>query len=198
MRQKQDQLQKLREKLLGLITTHPNSPEAEKWKQMLAEIGMRKSVGSRWPRIIPVIDTVTTVLKPTKQKYVSSQCQYSTNDVEYVNFKLILLCNTLMPAPCYKNEPNLHICAATSYTVGEQWDSRQWGVIMLTDAEWCDCSTFLLRCCLGRHQRLCGGEEGAPGRVQQESGHLPNYSAAAWPVALREGADDERPWTSLY
>ncbi|KAM6916493.1 dystonin [Xenentodon cancila] len=38
MRQKQDQLQKLREKLLGLITAHPNSPEADKWKQMLAEI----------------------------------------------------------------------------------------------------------------------------------------------------------------
>lgn len=40
MKQKQEQLQKLREKLLGLITTHPNSPEAAKWKQMLAEIGM--------------------------------------------------------------------------------------------------------------------------------------------------------------
>ncbi|XP_036071365.1 dystonin isoform X3 [Oryzias melastigma] len=38
MKQKQEQLQKLREKLLGLITTHPNSPEAAKWKQMLAEI----------------------------------------------------------------------------------------------------------------------------------------------------------------
>ncbi|XP_072247229.1 dystonin isoform X11 [Leuresthes tenuis] len=38
MKQRQEQLQKLREKLLGLITTHPNSPEAAKWKQMLAEI----------------------------------------------------------------------------------------------------------------------------------------------------------------
>ncbi|KAM4591380.1 dystonin isoform 1-T1 [Odontesthes bonariensis] len=38
MKQRQEQLQKLREKLLGLIATHPNSPEAAKWKQMLAEI----------------------------------------------------------------------------------------------------------------------------------------------------------------
>ncbi|XP_070833540.1 dystonin [Chaetodon trifascialis] len=38
MKQKQEQLQKLREKLLNLIKAHPNSPEAAKWKQMLAEI----------------------------------------------------------------------------------------------------------------------------------------------------------------
>ncbi|XP_035519853.1 dystonin isoform X9 [Morone saxatilis] len=38
MKHKQEQLQKLRDKLLNLIKTHPNSPEAEKWKQMLAEI----------------------------------------------------------------------------------------------------------------------------------------------------------------
>ncbi|CAG6017434.1 unnamed protein product [Menidia menidia] len=38
MKQRQEQLQKLREKLLDLITAHPNSPEAAKWKQMLAEI----------------------------------------------------------------------------------------------------------------------------------------------------------------
>uniref|UniRef100_A0A668VCP5 Dystonin n=1 Tax=Oreochromis aureus TaxID=47969 RepID=A0A668VCP5_OREAU len=38
MKQKQEVLQKLREKLLDLIKTHPNSPEAAKWKQMLAEI----------------------------------------------------------------------------------------------------------------------------------------------------------------
>ncbi|KAL7384246.1 hypothetical protein ABVT39_026968 [Epinephelus coioides] len=38
MKQKQEQLQKLRETLLNLIKTHPNSPEAAKWKQMLAEI----------------------------------------------------------------------------------------------------------------------------------------------------------------
>ncbi|XP_034465448.1 dystonin isoform X9 [Hippoglossus hippoglossus] len=38
MKQKQEQLQKVREKLLNLIKTHPNSPEAAKWKQMLAEI----------------------------------------------------------------------------------------------------------------------------------------------------------------
>ncbi|XP_042071570.1 dystonin isoform X12 [Haplochromis burtoni] len=38
MKQKQEGLHKLREKLLDLIKTHPNSPEAAKWKQMLAEI----------------------------------------------------------------------------------------------------------------------------------------------------------------
>ncbi|XP_047459857.1 dystonin isoform X23 [Mugil cephalus] len=38
MKQKQEQLQKLREKLLNLIKAHPNSPEAAKWKQMLTEI----------------------------------------------------------------------------------------------------------------------------------------------------------------
>ncbi|XP_035799924.2 dystonin isoform X7 [Amphiprion ocellaris] len=38
MKQKEEQLQKLREKLLNLIKTHPNSPEAAKWKQMLEEI----------------------------------------------------------------------------------------------------------------------------------------------------------------
>ncbi|KAF3842188.1 hypothetical protein F7725_024139 [Dissostichus mawsoni] len=38
MKQKQEQFQKLRETLLNLIKAHPNSPEAAKWKQMLAEI----------------------------------------------------------------------------------------------------------------------------------------------------------------
>uniref|UniRef100_A0A4W6G7E5 Dystonin n=1 Tax=Lates calcarifer TaxID=8187 RepID=A0A4W6G7E5_LATCA len=38
MKQKQEQLQKLREKLLNLIEMNPNSPEAAKWKQMLAKI----------------------------------------------------------------------------------------------------------------------------------------------------------------
>ncbi|XP_028279618.1 dystonin isoform X9 [Parambassis ranga] len=38
MKQKQEPLQKLRERLLSLIKTHPNSPEAANWKQMLAEI----------------------------------------------------------------------------------------------------------------------------------------------------------------
>ncbi|XP_044068912.1 dystonin isoform X20 [Siniperca chuatsi] len=38
MKQKREQLQKLREKLLNLIKTNTNSPEAAKWKQMLAEI----------------------------------------------------------------------------------------------------------------------------------------------------------------
>lgn len=40
MKQKQEQLQKLQEKLLNLIKTYPNSPEAAKWKQMLAELGV--------------------------------------------------------------------------------------------------------------------------------------------------------------
>ncbi|KAL1263492.1 hypothetical protein QQF64_006231, partial [Cirrhinus molitorella] len=38
MKQKQVQLQQLRENLLRLIEEHPDSPEAEKWKHMLAEI----------------------------------------------------------------------------------------------------------------------------------------------------------------
>lgn len=49
MKQKQEALQNLRQKLLSLIKTHPNSPEAAKWKQLLAEIGMVQGVGSRWP-----------------------------------------------------------------------------------------------------------------------------------------------------
>lgn len=40
MKQKQAQLQQLRENLLGLIEENPDSPEAEKWKHMLAQIGM--------------------------------------------------------------------------------------------------------------------------------------------------------------
>ncbi|XP_061693198.1 dystonin [Syngnathoides biaculeatus] len=38
MNQKKDQLQKLREKLINLIESHPNSHEADTWKEMLAEI----------------------------------------------------------------------------------------------------------------------------------------------------------------
>uniref|UniRef100_A0A4W5L9M1 Dystonin n=1 Tax=Hucho hucho TaxID=62062 RepID=A0A4W5L9M1_9TELE len=38
MKQKREQLQRLREKLLHLIEKHPDSPEAAKWKQMLAQI----------------------------------------------------------------------------------------------------------------------------------------------------------------
>ncbi|XP_028843818.1 dystonin isoform X8 [Denticeps clupeoides] len=38
LKQKQGQLQQLREKLLRLIEEQPDSPEAEKWKQMLAQI----------------------------------------------------------------------------------------------------------------------------------------------------------------
>ncbi|XP_030603447.1 dystonin isoform X3 [Archocentrus centrarchus] len=38
MKEKQEALHKLRQKLLSLIKTHPNSPEAAKWKQLLAEI----------------------------------------------------------------------------------------------------------------------------------------------------------------
>uniref|UniRef100_A0A8D2ZZH4 Dystonin n=1 Tax=Scophthalmus maximus TaxID=52904 RepID=A0A8D2ZZH4_SCOMX len=47
MKQKQERHQKLREKLLNLIKTHPNSPEAAKWKQMLAEIDISGSVEQR-------------------------------------------------------------------------------------------------------------------------------------------------------
>lgn len=43
MKQKQAQLQQLRENLLSLIEENPDSPEAEKWKHMLAQIGMRPS-----------------------------------------------------------------------------------------------------------------------------------------------------------
>lgn len=57
MKQKQEQFQKLRETLLNLIKTHPNSPEAAKWKQMLAEIGMIQGVVSRWPWVISVTET---------------------------------------------------------------------------------------------------------------------------------------------
>uniref|UniRef100_A0AAV2JR41 Dystonin n=1 Tax=Knipowitschia caucasica TaxID=637954 RepID=A0AAV2JR41_KNICA len=38
MKQKTEEMQELREKLLHLIQTHPNTPEAAKWKQMLSEI----------------------------------------------------------------------------------------------------------------------------------------------------------------
>ncbi|XP_076019131.1 dystonin isoform X3 [Genypterus blacodes] len=38
MKDKQEQLEGLREKLLCLIKTHPNSPESEKWKEMLEQI----------------------------------------------------------------------------------------------------------------------------------------------------------------
>jgi len=39
MKQKQEHLQPLREKLLRLIEAHPDSPEAATWRQMLAQIG---------------------------------------------------------------------------------------------------------------------------------------------------------------
>lgn len=58
MKQKQEALQKLREKLLDLIKTHPNSPEAAKWKQMLAEIGMVH--GIKWPRVVYVYVSMLT------------------------------------------------------------------------------------------------------------------------------------------
>ncbi|XP_077586323.1 dystonin isoform X14 [Stigmatopora nigra] len=38
MQQKKEQLQKVREKLTDLIQNHPNSQEADKWRQMLEEI----------------------------------------------------------------------------------------------------------------------------------------------------------------
>lgn len=73
MKQKQEQLQKLREKLLNLIKTHPNSPEAAKWKQMLAEIGTHQGVVSRWPWVIYVTEPVRGVLDPTDEKRISLQ-----------------------------------------------------------------------------------------------------------------------------
>lgn len=65
MKQRQEQLQKLKEKLLNLIKTHPNSPEAAKWKQMLAEIGIHQCATSRWPWVIYVTETVECVLSFT-------------------------------------------------------------------------------------------------------------------------------------
>uniref|UniRef100_A0A4W5LAD5 Dystonin n=1 Tax=Hucho hucho TaxID=62062 RepID=A0A4W5LAD5_9TELE len=47
MKQKREQLQRLREKLLHLIEKHPDSPEAAKWKQMLAQIDVSGSVEDR-------------------------------------------------------------------------------------------------------------------------------------------------------
>lgn len=61
MKQKQEQLQKLREKLLNLIKAHPNSPEAVKWKQMLADIGMLQGVVSRWP--LGVLCSIVSLLE---------------------------------------------------------------------------------------------------------------------------------------
>ncbi|XP_051506822.1 dystonin-like [Myxocyprinus asiaticus] len=48
MKQKQEQLQQLKENLLHLIEEHPDSPEAEKWKHMLAQIdaGMEEVRGT--------------------------------------------------------------------------------------------------------------------------------------------------------
>lgn len=43
MHQKQQQYQELREKLLHLINESPDSPEAEKWKNMLKQMGMYAS-----------------------------------------------------------------------------------------------------------------------------------------------------------
>lgn len=71
MKQKQEQLQKLRETLLNLIKTHPNSPEAAKWKQMLAEIGMHQGAVSRWLGVIYVTETVRGMLNPAVDKCIS-------------------------------------------------------------------------------------------------------------------------------
>ncbi|XP_051503373.1 dystonin-like [Myxocyprinus asiaticus] len=48
MKQKQKQLQQVKENLLHLIEEHPDSPEAEKWKHMLAQIvsGMEEVRGT--------------------------------------------------------------------------------------------------------------------------------------------------------
>lgn len=40
MHQKQQQYQELREKLLHLIDESPDSPEAEKWRNMLKQMGL--------------------------------------------------------------------------------------------------------------------------------------------------------------
>ncbi|XP_068183099.1 dystonin [Antennarius striatus] len=50
MKQKQEQVQKVKEKLLNMIKTNPNSPEAGKWKQMLTEID------SAWADIIGTVE----------------------------------------------------------------------------------------------------------------------------------------------
>uniref|UniRef100_A0A3Q0SXG4 Dystonin n=1 Tax=Amphilophus citrinellus TaxID=61819 RepID=A0A3Q0SXG4_AMPCI len=47
LEQQKEALHKLRQKLLSLIKTHPNSPEAAKWKQLLAEIDVSGSVEER-------------------------------------------------------------------------------------------------------------------------------------------------------
>lgn len=65
MKQKQEQLQKLREKLLHLIEDHPNSPEAAKWKQMLAQIGTHQGCVSRWSWVVYDSETVRVTLNPT-------------------------------------------------------------------------------------------------------------------------------------
>lgn len=43
LKQKQQQYQQLREKMLHLIEENPDSPEAAKWKHMLDQIGMHLS-----------------------------------------------------------------------------------------------------------------------------------------------------------
>ena len=70
MKQKQEKLQKVREKLLNLIKTHPNSPEAAKWKQMLAEIGMHQGAVSRRPSVIMSRSRLVDVLTPTDEMYL--------------------------------------------------------------------------------------------------------------------------------
>lgn len=42
MKGKHEQVQQLKESLRRLIEEHPDSPEAEKWKHMLAQIGMHQ------------------------------------------------------------------------------------------------------------------------------------------------------------
>ena len=45
------------------------------------------------------------------------------------------------------------------------------------------------RCSVGRGERLCGGQEAAPGGVVPDAGALPDSRATTPPVASGEGAD---------
>lgn len=76
MKQKQEQLQKLREKLLNLIEMNPNSPEAAKWKQMLAKIGMHQGVVSRWSWAIYVSETISGMLTPIDEMYLITALEF--------------------------------------------------------------------------------------------------------------------------
>lgn len=86
MKQKQEALHKLREKLLDLIKTHPNSPEAAKWKQMLAEIGVVHGVGFKWPRVVYVyVSMLTSNVAFNKFIYQNVSLPQSLPPVHWLN-----------------------------------------------------------------------------------------------------------------